>query len=207
MPIRAIICDIGEVLLSTADSNGHKKWRDRLGLKEEELYSAISKAGGMIGLTSAATLGKVSVRELWQHVSRLYGLDDEQLRELQHDFWSFGHFNTELAQFLKSLRPRYKTATLSNAWLDAREAVNRKYRLHDFVDLMIFSAEEGYAKPDARLYQIALTRLGVRSEEVVFLDDAVRNVDAARLLGMRAIQFRNAAQAIAEMQECLNEKR
>ncbi len=34
------------------------------------------------------------------------------------------YFNTELAQFLKSLRPRYKTATLSNAWLDAREAMN-----------------------------------------------------------------------------------
>jgi FMN phosphatase YigB (HAD superfamily) len=42
---------------------------------------------------------------------------------------------------------------------------------------------------------------------VVFLDDAVRNVDAARFLGMRAIQFRNNAQAIAEVQEYLNEKR
>jgi HAD superfamily hydrolase (TIGR01509 family) len=203
MPIRAIIFDIGEVLIYTNNGKGRKKWADRFGLKERELYSAISNAGGMVGPTSAATLGKVSVPELWQCVGMLYRLDDQQLRELQHDFWAFDHFNTELAQFLKSLRPRYKTATLSNAWLDAREAVNGKYRLHDFVDLMIYSAEEGYAKPDARLYHIALTRLGVQSEEVVFLDDAVRNVDAARLLGMRAIQFKNNTQAIAEVQEYL----
>ena len=203
MPIRAVVFDIGEVLVHSTRGSGRKKWADRFGLEEGELYSAISKAGGVVDLTSAATLGKVSVEELWQRVSILYDLHEEQLRELQQDFWAHSEFNLELAQFLKSLRPHYKTATLSNAWLDAREVMKAKYQLNNFVDIMIFSAEEGYAKPDTRLYQIALERLDVQPEEVVFLDDAARNVDAARLLGMQAIQFQDNTQAIPEVQKYL----
>lgn len=203
MSIHAVVFDIGEVLVHSTRGSEHKKWADRFGLQEGELYSAISKAGGIVGVTSAATLGKVSVEELWQRVGVLYRLNNEQVRELRQDFWAHTEFNLELAQFLRSLYPRYKTATLSNAWLDAREAMNAKYQLSNFVDLMIFSAEEGYTKPDTRLYQIALERLAVRPEEVVFLDDATKNVDAARLLGMRAIQFKDNVQAISEVQNFL----
>ena len=61
------------------------------------------------------------------------------------------------------------------------------------VDEMIISAEEGIAKPDERIYRIALEKMGVEPEEAVFLDDLSANVEAARQLGMKAVQFHGYA--------------
>ncbi|GCE51166.1 2-haloacid dehalogenase/putative hydrolase of the HAD superfamily [Thermosporothrix hazakensis] len=90
------------------------------------------------------------------------------------------HLHHELATFLHSLRPRYKVALLSNAWSEARSDFNRLFHLDRFVDLQIFSAEEGLAKPDERIYRLALTRLGVAPEETLFLDDRLENILAAQ---------------------------
>jgi HAD superfamily hydrolase (TIGR01509 family) len=65
---------------------------------------------------------------------------------------------------------------------------------------MIFDGEEGVAKPDARIYQLALMRLGVQPHEVVFVDYKASNVEAAQQLGMHIVHFKNTAQAIREVQ-------
>jgi HAD superfamily hydrolase (TIGR01509 family) len=64
---------------------------------------------------------------------------------------------------------------------------------------MIISAEEGVAKPDPRIYHIAVERLGVRAEAAVFVDDLPENVQGAQAVGMRGVQFKNNAQTIAEI--------
>lgn len=101
-----------------------------------------------------------------------------------------------MARFLRSLRSRYKIALLSNAWSEARRDFRRLFQLHTFVDRQIFSAEEWLAKPDERFYLLALARLGAQPEEVIFLDDRLENVEAARRLGMQAILFEQNEQAI-----------
>jgi FMN phosphatase YigB (HAD superfamily) len=45
------------------------------------------------------------------------------------------------------------------------------------------------AKPDPAIYQLVLERLGTRPEETLFIDDKQANIDAARALGLVAIQF------------------
>jgi epoxide hydrolase-like predicted phosphatase len=118
-----------------------------------------------------------------------------------HDY---EQLNKNLAKFVDGLRPRYKTATICNG--GSREAVNRKFKLGELVDLMIFDGEEGVAKPDARIYELALLRLGVRPVEAVFVDDKEQNVEAAQQLGMYSVHFKNTAQAIAEIQALLRKE-
>jgi HAD superfamily hydrolase (TIGR01509 family) len=60
------------------------------------------------------------------------------------------------------------------------------------------------AKPDHRIYQIAVGRLGVQPDEAVFVDDLVENVQAAQAFGMWSIQFKSTQQAITEVQEYLD---
>lgn len=115
------------------------------------------------------------------------------------------HLDARLVQFLRELRPRYKTALLSNAWSDARERLTRMYRLDELVDVLVFSAEVGIAKPDSRIYRYIADRLGVRPEEAVFVDDLQENVEAARAVGMRGVLCISAAQTIAEVQQYLGE--
>jgi putative hydrolase of the HAD superfamily len=71
------------------------------------------------------------------------------------------------------------------------------------VDEIIISAEEGIAKPDPRIFRIAAERLGVRPQEAVFVDDRPENVQGARAVGMRGIQFETREQTIADVRKHL----
>jgi HAD superfamily hydrolase (TIGR01509 family) len=71
------------------------------------------------------------------------------------------------------------------------------------VDVIIYSHEVGLAKPDPRIYALTSQRVGVQAQEIVFLDDAERNVATAAAFGFHAILYQNNAQAIAEIDRCL----
>ncbi len=141
-------------------------------------------------------LGGVLLEIDWQQYR-----EDEWKAMLIENLWPYEKLNMALAEFLVRLRPRYKVAILSNG--GSREAMNRKFRLNELVDLQVFDGEEGIAKPDARIYQRTITRLGVQPEESVFVDDTESNIDAAQRLGMHAIHFKSTAQAIAAIQTIL----
>ncbi len=92
-------------------------------------------------------------------------------------------------EYLKRLRPNYRTGILSNAWSNARQLFTETYHLGDVVDEIILSAEVGLAKPDPRIYQFAAQKLGIEPEEAIFVDDMLENVIGANKSGMLGIQF------------------
>jgi putative hydrolase of the HAD superfamily len=195
-----VIFDFGDVLFRTEDPSGHRKWEQRLGLPEGGLTSIVFESE----VANRSMVGEATEADVWEHVAATFDLNDEHLRELWRDFWSGDRVDAELVRFLGGLRPRYKTAILSNAWPGAREVFTQVLGLGDVVDEMIISAEEGVAKPDARIYHIAVGRLGVQPEETVFVDDMAENVQGARAVGIRSIQFKSTEQAIAEVRKCLD---
>jgi epoxide hydrolase-like predicted phosphatase len=68
---------------------------------------------------------------------------------------------------------------------------------------MIFSAEGGLAKPDRRIYELALDRLHVLPAEAVFVDDVHENVEAAQAIGMAGVRFVSTEQTIADIEQYL----
>ena len=110
----------------------------------------------------------------------------------------------ELADFAQSLRPRYKTALLSNAFADEPPRLREWYQLEELFDRVIYSCDVGMGKPEAPIFQLALERLGARPEEAIFLDDVPANVEGARKLGIRGIQFLDTEQAIRDIQDMLD---
>lgn len=200
MSIRAVIFDLGGVLVRTIDPSGRKKWEARLGLGEGELARLVFDSP----VAARATLGQAPQRAIWDHVAATLQLDAGQLAQLEQDFWSGDRLDTELVEFLRSLRPRYKTAILSNAWTDTRQALADLFGLDTVVDAIIISAEEGIAKPDPRIYQLATQRLGVQLNEAIFVDDMLRNVQAAQAAGMYGVQFQSTTQTIAAVKRYLD---
>jgi putative hydrolase of the HAD superfamily len=122
------------------------------------------------------------------------------------DIWTeyLGTLNAELAGYFSSLRPRYRTAMLSNSFVGAREREQERYGFGDITDLIVYSHEVGMSKPDPRIYRLACDRLGVRPEQVVFLDDRPDFVEAALEAGITAILFQDNEQAIADIEARLN---
>jgi putative hydrolase of the HAD superfamily len=70
--------------------------------------------------------------------------------------------------------------------------------------VFVTSAEIGVMKPDPRIYQAMLEKLGVSPPETIFVDDFLENVEGARRLGMRSIHFLDPDQARAELHDWLS---
>ena len=93
------------------------------------------------------------------------------------------------------------TGILSNIG-DAMETgvLERCPWLHHFSQLT-FSHRLRLAKPDERLYQVAIAQLGHPAHEVLFLDDRIENVEAARRAGLTAIQYTGHENFLRSLEE------
>ena len=67
-----------------------------------------------------------------------------------------------------------------------------------FRDIVVSGAER-LVKPDAAIYDLALTRFGLAPHEALFVDDRQDNVDGAAAVGMHAVPFTNAATLRADL--------
>lgn len=178
----------------------HSAWEDRLGIDRGGFARGLFHPD----LSAQATVGTVSAAHVWEEMAARLSLSEADMQALRRDFFAGERLNHEFIAFLQELRPAYRMAALSNAWSGTRAAMRTHYGLDRLVDLMIFSDEEGMAKPDARIYHLAADRLGVPPDEAIFVDDVLRNVEAARSIGMRAVHFRDTAPAIAEIEHHLD---
>jgi glucose-1-phosphatase len=198
MAIKAVIWDLGGVLLR-GEVTSREALAARMGMTRLELEDLVfdNESG------DRAQLGEISVDQHWENIRRTLGLDTTELQEFYYQFWEGDRLDTELVDIIRSLRGRYKTGLLSNAFSDLREVVTGRLKIADAFDEMVISAELHMMKPDPRIYQYALQRLGVAAQEAVFIDDMERNVEGARGQGMSAIHFRGRAQALRDLDEIL----
>jgi len=109
---------------------------------------------------------------------------------------------------LRELRARgLHLGIVSNAVEDHLWPLARNAGLEPYFDLLLSSEAAGSCKPDPRIYRRAAERLGVLPEESLFVDDVLRNVEGARSVGMIAVHFRDTAQAMAEIEHYLDDRR
>lgn len=67
---------------------------------------------------------------------------------------------------------------------------------YDGFDPVLLSCEQGYAKPDLEFYDIAIKRLGVKPDEILFIDDQAKCLEPAAAMGMKVITAKNADQIV-----------
>jgi epoxide hydrolase-like predicted phosphatase len=217
MTIRAVVFDIGGVLEVVPGGGDPTRafpqmlaeWDSRLHLQSGELERKIDELDQQLAAQGKdGGLGTCSEEEWQDGLRDITGMNQADLADFIQDFWDvyLGNQNHELTAYLTELRPKFQTALLSNSFVGARQREQERYHFAEMTDLIVYSHEEGIAKPDTGIFVLTCRRLGVQPGEVVFLDDAPRNMAAACELGMRAVQFRDTAQAIADVQACLNEQ-
>jgi epoxide hydrolase-like predicted phosphatase len=199
MTIQAVVFDIGGILEITPDLGWAPAWESRLGLAAGEIGERMADAwrGGEIGTVSEA--------EVYQAARERLGLDEGELAQFMADLWRdyLGTANTELIEYARRLRPRYRTGILSNSFVGAREREQAAYGFEDLVDELVYSHECGLSKPDPRTYALVCSRLQVEPAKTVFLDDHGPNVEGAREAGLHAVLYSGNAQAISDIEELL----
>jgi putative hydrolase of the HAD superfamily len=102
-------------------------------------------------------------------------------REEQPNMPLFNYIRTEL-------KPKYKIAMLSNV---NRGVIERKIpeELRKIFDELVISAEVGAQKPDPKIFELTVHRLGVDYDETVFIDDRQEYLNPAVQLGIRTIKY------------------
>ncbi len=201
MTIKAVIWDLGGVIIRTDDYAPREELAAKFGIDRAELEQTIFAEG----ISDRAQRGEITTQELWAYVGRKYDLSPDALQAFMDQFWAGDRVDHDLVDEIRALRGEYITGLLSNAWDDLRTFIFNEWKIDDAFDSITISAEEGVAKPDARIYEIALERAGVAPQEAVFLDDMAVNIEAARRLGMHGIHFQDIEQAKATLEELLSQ--
>ena len=115
------------------------------------------------------------------------------------------------AECLEILSKHYKIGVIANQSLGTKERLEH-HGILQYIDLVVASAEEGVAKPDRRIFEIALERSGCKPCEAVMIGDRIDNdIVPANLLGMHTIwvkqgfrQYWNFTEAIEEADYTVN---
>ena len=198
MAIRAVIFDVGGVLSHHHNLAALDPWLDRLNLPAEQILHTVF--GNEVG--GRASRGQAAVAEIWAFANQTFGLSEDDLRALKADVWATQTWDTDLLDYIRSLKATYKTGIISDAWPNAW--ITNVPITDELFDVIVYSAEEGLLKPDPEIFHRALSRLDVKPAEAIFVDDTQRKVDGAVRVGMHGLLFTDSQAIKQQITEVLD---
>ena len=198
MTIRAVFFDFGGVIARTEYQAPRQHLAERLGMEYEDIVKIVFDSPS----SDRAAVGEISAEEHWAEVMKRLKQPMSEKRNIREEFFAGDVIDREIVNYLRSLRPDYYVGLISNAWSDMRDYIIGQ-KFEDAFEHMIISAEVGVAKPEARIYQIALEQAGVSPDEAIFVDDFYQNIEGCQAVGMQGIHFQNPEQAMNELKQLL----
>jgi len=199
MSIKAVFFDLGGVILRTEFQAPRQQLAERLGMDYDDLSKIVFE--GESGLR--ASIGEISSEEHWAAVIQRLKRPATELVAIRDEFFAGDIVDRTLVEYIRSLRGKYKTGLISNAWGDLRDFIVRE-KFDDAFDKLIISAEVGVAKPEPKIFQIALEQVGVSPKEAVFVDDFPANIEGCEKVGMKGILFKDPESALKQLKKLLS---
>lgn len=113
---------------------------------------------------------------------------------------SVGGEISETVDILRALkRAGYPLYGLSNWSAEKFALVRAEYKFFDLFDAIVLSGEAKIAKPDTRIFELLLKKIGCPAEDCLFIDDSETNIAAARALNFQTIRFESAEELAREL--------
>lgn len=150
----------------------------------------------MLSLWFQSRDGAMDSKMFWNIQGILHGVEPEEFKKSFTDYLSV---RPEVCQLARNLSKNYRLAMLSNHIKDWFEDFLKENNLDNVFDVLAPSYELKVSKPNPEAYEMVLKKLGVKSEEALFIDDELRNIDAAEKLGIKTIHFKNSEQLEKEL--------
>lgn len=195
--IRAIIFDIGRVLVRVDIAQAKAGLADGLPLSPEELWSAIENDPHWPDWQE----GRMSPRDWHLNLSKRLGLS--------LDFEKFARvWNSALDpvpihsnELFEGLSKHYRLGLLSNTDPIHVERLESAYDFFQYFPTprRIYSCAVRVSKPNPLIFREALKACRVSAEEAVYIDDVAAYAEAARRLGMAGIQYQSPEQLLQEL--------
>lgn len=198
MTIRAVFFDFGGVIMRTEYQAPRQQLAERFNMDYEEIDKAV------FGSASArrASIGEITEEAHWLEVLKRFKLPRSEMQSFRSAFFGGDVIDRDLVSTIRSLRGKFHTGLISNAWDGMRDFITRE-KVIDIFETVIISAEVKVAKPEARIYSIALEQAQVQAEEAVFVDDVLENIEACEKIGMQGILFKDPHTALNQLNKIL----
>jgi putative hydrolase of the HAD superfamily len=184
--LRALILDFGGVLSHQQPADWYRVMAAELGVSEAALRDAYWQH--RMAYDSGLPAG-----EYWRRVHQTLGrpFAPSTLEHLiESDLASWTHYRDEVWAMAHAFREAGGlTGFLSNSGPEMMARVRADRSPESRFDVVVVSCEVDLAKPDPRIYELALSRLGVKAGQALFVDDREDNIEGAARLGLRTLHF------------------
>ena len=147
----------------------------------------------------AVNAGRINYEEFLQEIAALTGHTVSEVRNILSENVP----NTQLFDYIiTELKPYYKIGMLSNA---ADNWLNQLFNPEQVAvfDAVTLSYELAATKPDEVMYDSIARKLGVATDECIFVDDITTYCDGAETVGMKAILYRDFLSFTQQMEKHL----
>jgi len=187
---RAIIFDIGRVLIRVDVHRAMAGFASGLKLAPQEVWSAIENDSRWADWQE----GRMSPQDWHLHLSKRLGgsLTFEQFKQVWNSALAPEPIQPE--PFLEKLSKNYRLALLSNTDPIHMSHEEARFPFFRFFPIRIYSFRVGSSKPNPLIYREALRACKVRAEEAIYIDDIPAYADAAQRLGMTGLVFQSPGQ-------------
>jgi len=198
--IKAIVFDIGGVLALDAPKNFLGELQIKRDIPIQESLTAWRKYWPQF------KLGNISEDEFWKgFVDEL--LIKERPEDLINEFKDMMRLFLvpidEVFAYAKELKAKFRVGVISNNSREWIAYLQEHYEIDKDFEPKIYSYELHAVKPEKKVYEVMMTKLGVKPEEVVFVDNHERNLEPAKDMGMHVILFKDINQLKSELQKVI----
>jgi putative hydrolase of the HAD superfamily len=207
--IRAVISDFGGVL-TTPLAGSFQAFADRSGLTLEALAAAMATLAERDGVHPLHELecGRVTEASFLEAMNATLSESlgrDVAVQSFAEQYFAALEPNRPMIELMAALRGEgYRMALLTNNVREWEARWRAMVPIEDIFELVVDSAFVGMRKPDPKIYELTVQRLGVQAEQCLFVDDLEDNCVAAREVGMTAVVYRQPAEAIADVRAALS---
>ena len=198
MSIRAVLFDLGGVILRTEYQAPRQHLAEEFGMDYEDIDKIVFSGNS----AARASVGEITEEEHWRNVMKILKKPTAEYERIRADFFAGDVIDHTILNFLRSIKPQVKVGLISNAWSGLRSYIERE-KFDDVFDHMTISAEVGAMKPSARIFEFALEQLQVKAKEAVFVDDVLENIEACEKLGMKGIHFKDPESVLEQLKALL----
>ncbi len=200
--IEVIVSDFGGVL-TTPLLGSFMAFQNETGISTEALGKAMQAITEQDGENPLYQLERGEIPELAFLERLAEGLEPllghrPQMHRFKEIYFEALDPNPPMIELMRELKAAgHRMAMLTNNVREWEPLWRSMLPVDEIFEAVIDSGFVGCRKPEARIYELTLARLGAPAEACLFVDDVAVNCDGARRAGMSAIHFRENEQAIA----------
>lgn len=185
--VKVILFDLGGVLFT----NGSKKFKEAIISRYNLDKAFVESVDEDIG--SKYREAKITRDEFWKYFLEKLNIH-ERPDDLEREWISYYDLIEGTRDIIFELSKKYRVYYLSDNVKERVDKLDERFGFLKWFADGIFSHDVGVRKPNPKIYEYAIQKVGVKPDEIVFIDDKESSLIPARQMSITTVLFESPEQ-------------